>query len=125
LKFLPLGDTHLGGDDQLIAEDIITNFKKTEGVDLYQEKQALQRIKASEKAKLSFGYQSTVYIDGQTPKHIDVEIDRSKFEQLSRGLLAKCKTPVIKALEDAKLSKSEIDQVILVGGSTRIPAVIY
>jgi molecular chaperone DnaK (HSP70) len=64
-----------------------------------------------------------IYIDGQTPKHIDVEIDRSKFEQLSRGLLAKCKTPVIKALEDAKLSKSEIDQVILVGGSTRIPAV--
>lgn len=127
------GDTHLGGDDfdQLIAEDIITNFKKTEGVDLYKEKQALQRIiEASEKAKIELSsLQSTrislpfIYIDGQTPKHIDVEIDRSKFEQLSRGLLDKCKTPVIKALEDAKLSKSEIDQVILVGGSTRIPAV--
>jgi molecular chaperone DnaK len=99
---------------------------------IYIKKKALQRIiEASEKRKLSSSLQSTrislpfIYIDGQTPKHIDVEIDRSKFEQLSRGLLAKCKTPVIKALEDAKLSKSEIDQVILVGGSTRIPAVIY
>ena len=64
-----------------------------------------------------------IYIDAQTPKHIDIEIDRSKFEQLSQELLQKCKVPIEKALEDAKLSKSEIDQVILVGGSTRIPAV--
>jgi molecular chaperone DnaK len=127
------GDTHLGGDDfdQLIASSIIANFKKKEGVDLYQEKQALQRIiEASEKAKIELSnLQSTrinlpfIYIDGQTPKHIDVEIDRSKFEDLSRELLERCKKPVLKALEDAKLSKSEIDQVILVGGSTRIPAV--
>jgi molecular chaperone DnaK len=127
------GDTHLGGDDfdQLIAHYVISNFKKTEGVDLYKEKQALQRIiEASEKAKIELSsLQSTrislpfIYIDEQTPKHIDVEIDRSKFEELSRSLLEKCKKPVQKALEDAKLSKSEIDQVILVGGSTRIPAV--
>ena len=127
------GDTHLGGDDfdQLIASYIISNFKKTEGIDLYSEKQALQRIiEASEKAKIELSsLQSTrislpfIYIDGQTPKHIDLEFDRSKFEELSRDLLEKCKKPVQKALEDAKLSKSEIDQVILVGGSTRIPAV--
>jgi molecular chaperone DnaK len=64
-----------------------------------------------------------IYIDGQTPKNIDLELDRSKFEELSRELLEKCKLPITKALEDAKLSKSEVDQVILVGGSTRIPAV--
>ena len=127
------GDTHLGGDDfdQLITNYIITEFKKIEGIDLYKEKQALQRIiEASEKAKIELSnLQSTrislpfIYIDGQTPKHIDLEFDRSKFENLSKQLLERCKNPVTKALEDAKLSKSEIDQVILVGGSTRIPAV--
>jgi molecular chaperone DnaK len=127
------GDTHLGGDDfdQVIVNYVIENFKKTEGIDLYKEKQALQRIiEASEKAKIELStIQSTrislpfIYIDKQTPKNIDLEIDRSKFEELSRGLLEKCKLPVQKALQDAKLSKSEIDQVILVGGSTRIPAV--
>lgn len=127
------GDTHLGGDDfdQIIVNYVITSFQKTEGIDLYKEKQALQRIiEAAEKAKIELSsLQSTrislpfIYIDGQTPKHIDLELDRSKFEELSKGLLEKCKTPVEKALQDAKLSKSEIDQVILVGGSTRIPAV--
>jgi molecular chaperone DnaK len=127
------GDTHLGGDDfdQLIAKYIINNFEKTENVNLYTEKQALQRIiEASEKAKIELSnLQSTrislpfIYIDGQKPKHIDIEFDRSKFENLSKELLEKCKKPVLKALEDAKLSKAEIDQVILVGGSTRIPAV--
>jgi len=127
------GDTHLGGDDfdQVIVNYIISNFKKTEGIDLYKEKQALQRIiEASEKAKIELSnLQSTrislpfIYIDGQTPKHIDLEFDRSKFEELSRNLLERCKTPVLKALEDAKLTKANIDQVILVGGSTRIPAV--
>ena len=127
------GDTHLGGDDfdQIIVDYVITAFKKTEGIDLYKEKQALQRIiEASEKAKIELSsLQSTrislpfIYIDGQTPKHIDLEFDRSKFEELSKGLLEKCKVPVQKALEDAKLSKAEVDQVILVGGSTRIPAV--
>jgi len=127
------GDTHLGGDDfdQVIVDYIIKNFQKTEGVDLYKEKQALQRIiEGAEKAKIELSsLQSTrislpfIYIDGQTPKNIDLEIDRSKFEELSKELLAKCKLPVEKALQDAKLSKSQIDQVILVGGSTRIPAV--
>ena len=127
------GDTHLGGDDfdQIIVNYVMTTFQKTEGIDLYKEKQALQRIiEASEKAKIELSnLQSTrislpfIYIDGQTPKHIDLEFDRSKFEELSKGLLQKCKIPVEKALEDAKLSKSKIDQVILVGGSTRIPAV--
>ena len=127
------GDTHLGGDDfdQAIVNYVMTEFKKTEGIDLYKEKQALQRIiEASEKAKIELSMlQSTrislpfIYIDGQTPKNIDLEIDRSKFESLSKTILERCKTPVEKALKDAKLSKSDIDEVILVGGSTRIPAV--
>ena len=127
------GDTHLGGDDfdQIIVKYVIDSFQKAEGINLYKEKQALQRIiEASEKAKVELSnLQSTrinlpfIYIDAQTPKHIDLELDRSKFEELSRALLEKCKTPVQKALQDAKLSKSQIDQVILVGGSTRIPAV--
>jgi molecular chaperone DnaK len=127
------GDTHLGGDDfdQAIVDYIVKSFQKTEGINLYKEKQALQRIiEASEKAKVELStLQSTrislpfIYIDGQTPKHIDLEFDRSKFEELSREILERCKKPVEKALQDAKLSKSEIDEVILVGGSTRIPAV--
>ena len=128
------GDTHLGGDDfdQMIVDYIIQAFQKKEGVDLYKEKQSLQRIiEASERAKIELStLQSTrislpfIHMDPSVqPKHIDLEFDRSKFEELSKDLLAKCKKPVQKALEDAKLSKSEIDQVILVGGSTRIPAV--
>ena len=127
------GDTHLGGDDfdQAIVNYVMAEFKKTEGIDLFKEKQALQRIiEASEKAKIELSMlQSTrislpfIYIDGQIPKNIDLEIDRSKFESLSKDLLERCKTPVEKALKDAKLSKSNIDEVILVGGSTRIPAV--
>jgi molecular chaperone DnaK len=127
------GDTHLGGDDfdQIIVDYIVKEFEKLEGINLYKEKQALQRIiEASEKAKIELSnLQSTrislpfIYIDGQNPKHIDLEFDRSRFEQLSRELLERCKKPVEKALQDAKLTKSSIDQVILVGGSTRIPAV--
>jgi molecular chaperone DnaK len=127
------GDTHLGGDDfdQLIVNYVIESFEKTEKVNLYKEKQALQRIiEASEKAKIELSnIQSTqislpfIYIDGQTPKNIDLQFDRSKFETLSKTLLERCKAPVIKALQDAKLSKNDIDEVILVGGSTRIPAV--
>jgi molecular chaperone DnaK len=127
------GDTHLGGDDfdQAIVDYVIKSFEKNEKINLYKEKQALQRIiEASEKAKIELSsLQSTrinlpfIYIDGQTPKHIDIEFDRSKFEELSKNLLERCKQPVQKALKDAKLTKSDIDQVILVGGSTRIPAV--
>ena len=127
------GDTHLGGDDfdQVIVDYVMQNFKKQEGIDLYKEKQALQRIiEVSEKTKIELStLQSTrinlpfIYIDGQIPKNIDLPFDRSKFEELSRELLERCKQPVKKALTDAKLSKADIDQVILVGGSTRIPAV--
>ena len=127
------GDTHLGGDDfdQVIVKYIIENFQKTQGVNLGNEKQALQRIiEVAEKTKIELSsIQSTqinlpfIYIDGQVPKSIDLPFDRSKFEELSRKLIERCKGPVLKALEDAKLKKSEIDQVILVGGSTRIPAV--
>ena len=127
------GDTHLGGDDfdQIIVDYIIKDFQKKEGIDLYKEKQALQRIiEAAEKAKIELSsLQSTkislpfIYIDGQTPKNIDLDFDRSKFEELSKDLLEKCKIPVEKALKDANLSAPDIDQVILVGGSTRIPAV--
>jgi molecular chaperone DnaK len=127
------GDTHLGGDDfdQVIVNYIMQSFKKSEGIDLYKEKQALQRIiEASEKAKIELSnLQSTkislpfIYIDGQIPKNIDVDFDRSKFEDLSKDLLERCKQPLEKALKDAKLTKADIDQLILVGGSTRIPAV--
>jgi molecular chaperone DnaK len=127
------GDTHLGGDDfdQVIVDYIIKAFEKSDKVNLYNEKQALQRIiEAAEKAKIELSsLQSTrislpfIYIDGQTPKSIELEFDRSKFEELSRRLLERCKEPLQKALKDAKLSKSDIDEVILVGGSTRIPAV--
>jgi molecular chaperone DnaK len=127
------GDTHLGGDDfdQAIVKYIMEDFSKTHNIDLYKEKQALQRIiEASEKAKIELSsLQSTlislpfIYVDSQGTKDINIQFDRSKFEEISRYLLEKCKAPVLKALEDAKLSKSKIDQVILVGGSTRIPAV--
>jgi len=127
------GDTHLGGDDfdQAIVSYVIKDFEKKEGINLYKEKQALQRIiEVAERTKIELStLQSTrmnlpfIYIDGQIPKHIDLEIDRSKFEELTKNLLDRCKQPVLKALEDAKLTKSKIDQVILVGGSTRIPAV--
>ena len=127
------GDTHLGGDDfdQALVDYIIKDFQVKEGIDLYKEKQSLQRIiEAAEKAKVELSIlQSTrinlpfIYIDGQTPKNIDIEIDRSKFESLSKKLLQNCKDPVLKALDDANLKKGDIDEVILVGGSTRIPAV--
>ena len=127
------GDTHLGGDDfdQVIVDYVIKFFEKTEKVNLYKEKQSLQRIiEAAEKAKIELSTMQTtrinlpfIYVEGQTPKSIDLEFDRSKFEELSKNLIDRCKQPLQKALKDAKLTKSDINQVILVGGSTRIPAV--
>lgn len=127
------GDTHLGGDDfdQKIVSYIIETFEKTNNINLYKDKQALQRIfEAAEKAKIELSsLQKTrislpfIYIDGQIPKNIDIELDRSKFEELSKDLLHRCKVPLLKALKDANLTKEQIDQVILVGGSTRIPSV--
>ena len=127
------GDTHLGGDDfdQKIIDWICEEFKKQEGMDLTSDKQAMQRIKeAAEKAKceLSSVVETTIslpYItaDANGPKHLELTLSRAKFEDLSRDLLDRCKKPVEQALSDAGLSKNDINEVVLVGGSTRIPAV--
>ncbi len=127
------GDTHLGGDDfdQLLINFLADEFKKSEGVDLRNDAMAMQRLKdAAEKAKieLSSSQKTNVNLPFITatqdgPKHLNVDISRSKFEQLSDALVKRSITPCEKALKDAGLSKSDIDQVILVGGSTRIPRI--
>jgi molecular chaperone DnaK len=127
------GDTHLGGDDfdQLLVNYALDNFKKTEGIDLSKNKESLQRIiQTAETVKIELSrLQSTqfsipyIYVDGPEFKHLDLTIDRSKFQSLSEKLLKRCKIPVEKALKDASLAKTDIDEVILVGGSTRIPAI--
>lgn len=127
------GDTHLGGDDfdKKIIDWICEEFKKQEGMDLTNDKQAMQRIKeAAEKAKceLSSVVETSInlpYItaDANGPKHLELSLTRAKFEELSHDLLERCKKPVEQALSDAGLSKNEINEVVLVGGSTRIPAV--
>ena len=127
------GDTHLGGDDfdQKIMDWICEEFKKQEGIDLTSDKQAMQRIKeAAEKAKceLSSVVETNINLpfitaDANGPKHLDLTLSRAKFEELSYDLLERCKKPVEQALSDAGLGKNEINEVVLVGGSTRIPAV--
>lgn len=127
------GDTHLGGDDfdQKVMDWICEEFQKQEGIDLKNDKQAMQRVKeAAEKAKceLSSVMETNINLpfitaDANGPKHLDLNLTRAKFEDLSRDLLNRCKTPVENALKDAGVSKSDIDEVVLVGGSTRIPAV--
>ena len=127
------GDTHLGGDDfdQKIMDWICEEFKKQEGIDLKGDKQAMQRVKeAAEKAKceLSSVMETNINLpfitaDANGPKHLDLNLTRAKFEDLSRDLLNRCKTPVENALKDVGISKSDINEVVLVGGSTRIPAV--
>ncbi len=127
------GDTRLGGDDfdEKIINYLADEFKKQEGIDLRNDKQAMQRLKeAAEKAKceLSSVVETTVNLpfitaDANGPKHLDVTLTRAKFEELSHDLLERCKKPVEQALKDAGLSKGDIDEVVLVGGSTRIPAV--
>lgn len=127
------GDTHLGGDDfdHMILKYTIEKFKQEEGIDLYDDKTALQRIlEASERAKIELStLQSTqislpyICMKNGESKNLNVELSRTAFEQMSESLFLRCKDPVLKALEDAKISKSSIDEVILVGGSTRIPAV--
>ncbi len=127
------GDTHLGGDDfdQKVMDWICEEFKKQEGIDLKGDKQAMQRVKeAAEKAKceLSSVMETNINLpfitaDANGPKHLDLNLTRAKFEDLSRDLLNRCKTPVENALRDAGISKSDINEVVLVGGSTRIPAV--
>jgi len=127
------GDTHLGGDDfdQKIMDWICEEFKKQEGIDLTGDKQAMQRVKeAAEKAKceLSSVFETNINLpfitaDANGPKHLDLNLTRAKFEELSFDLLERCKAPVEKAISDAGISKSEINEVVLVGGSSRIPAV--
>ena len=127
------GDTHLGGDDfdKKIIDWICEEFKKQEGMDLTNDKQAMQRIKeAAEKAKceLSSVVETTINLpfitaDANGPKHLELSLTRAKFEDLCRDLLNRCKVPVETALKDAGVSKSDINEVVLVGGSSRIPAV--
>lgn len=127
------GDTHLGGDDfdQKVMDWICEEFKKQEGIDLRNDKQAMQRVKeAAEKAKceLSSVMETNINLpfitaDANGPKHLDLNLTRAKFEDLSRDLLNRCKIPVENALKDAGVSKDEINEVVLVGGSSRIPAV--
>ena len=127
------GDTHLGGDDfdLKILEWLIAEFKKDTGIDLGLDRMALQRLReASEKAKIELSSMQTTEInlpfitaDQSGPKHLQKSITRAKFEQMVADLLERSKEPCRKALADAKLSEDQIDEVILVGGSTRIPAV--
>jgi len=128
------GDTHLGGDDfdKVIVDYLAASFKSNEGIDLRQDKQALQRLtEAAEKAKieLSSAGQSEINLPFITatpegPKHLDLTLTRAKFEELASKLIDRCRVPVEQALKDAKLSSSELDEVVMVGGSTRIPAVL-
>ena len=127
------GDTHLGGDniDQVIIEWLVADFNKEYGIDLSKDKMALQRLKeAAEQAKitLSSSTQTTINLpfitaDATGPKHLQKELTRAKFEQMIEPLVEKTKIPCMNALRDAGLSASDIDEVVLVGGSTRIPMV--
>eukprot|EP00270_Netrium_digitus_P001842 TRINITY_DN1204_c0_g2_i2.p1 TRINITY_DN1204_c0_g2~~TRINITY_DN1204_c0_g2_i2.p1 ORF type:complete len:627 (-),score=246.24 TRINITY_DN1204_c0_g2_i2:165-1991(-) len=127
------GDTHLGGDDfdKRIVDWLAENFRKDEGVDLLKDKQALQRLtEAAEKAKMELSTLTQTSISlpfitatAEGPKHIDSTLTRAKFEELCSDLLDRCSRPVETALRDAKLSMSDLNEVILVGGSTRIPSV--
>jgi len=127
------GDTHLGGDDfdQRIIDWLVTEFKKDQGIDLSQDPMALQRLKeAAEKAKCELSSTSQTDInlpfitaDQSGPKHLNVTLSRSKFEQMVDDLIERTMEPMKKALADAGLEPSEIDEVILVGGSTRIPKI--
>ena len=127
------GDTHLGGDDfdKVLVNWMISEFENKEGINLTKDVQALQRLtEAAEKAKmeLSTVEKTTIHLpfitaDKTGPKHIETELTREKFESLCQKLIQRCKMPVEKALADARLDKSDIDEVVLVGGSTRIPAI--
>lgn len=127
------GDTHLGGDDfdQRVIDFLADEFKKQEGIDLRKDAMALQRLKeASEKAKIELSSSSTTDVNlpfitatQEGPKHLNINISRSKFEQLIDDLVQRTKIPCEQAIRDSGVSASQIDEVILVGGSTRIPMV--
>jgi molecular chaperone DnaK len=127
------GDTHLGGDDfdKKIVDHMADDFAKKEGIDLRKDRQALQRLtEAAEKAKIELSASTQAEInlpfitatqDG--PKHLELQLTRAKFEEICADLIKRCGIPVENAVRDSKLDKSKIDEVVLVGGSTRIPAV--
>ena len=127
------GDTHLGGDDfdEKIVQWLVKEFKDQEGIYLTQDSQALQRLtEAAEKAKIELSTltQSSINlpfisVTPEGPKHLEKDLTRAKFEELCGDLIARCKTPIETSLKDAELNPSAIDQNVLVGGSTRIPAV--
>lgn len=127
------GDTHLGGDDfdQVIIDWLVNGFKADEGIDLSKDPMAMQRLKeAAEKAKIELSSTTSTEInlpyitaEGGVPKHLVKTLTRSQFEQLAHELIQNCLVPCQNAIRDAKLSTSDIDEVILVGGSSRIPAV--
>jgi molecular chaperone DnaK len=127
------GDTHLGGDDydQRIVDYVITEFKKDQGIDLSQDRQAIQRLReAAEKAKieLSSTMQTEVNLpfitaDASGPKHLQMNLSRAKFEQITQDLTDRLKGPFNQALQDAGLKAQQVDEVVLVGGSTRMPVV--
>ena len=127
------GNNHLGGDDfdQRIIDYLVSEFKKSNGIDLKTDKMAMQRLKeAAEKAKIELsGMQQTninlpfITADSTGPKHLDVNLTRAKFEELISDLLEETKKPVMQALKDAGVSANDLHKVLLVGGSTRVPAV--
>lgn len=128
------GNNRLGGDDidQIVVDYLVAEFKKTSGIDLSKDKQALQRLKeAAEKAKieLSSTLKTTISLpfitaDATGPKHLEVEITRAKFESMIDGIIKKTIEPMKKAMADAGVTNNDLNRVILVGGSTRIPAVV-
>ncbi len=127
------GDPHLGGDDfdKKIVDHLAEEFKKQEGIDLRQDKQALQRLtEAAEKAKVELSSVSQADVNlpfitatQEGPKHLDMSLTRAKFEEICSDLIDRCSVPVENALKDAKIDKNKIDEIVMVGGSTRIPAV--
>lgn len=127
------GDSHLGGDDfdQKIVDWLASEFKKDQGVDLTKDKAAIQRLReAAERAKIELSTQLSTQINlpyitaiDNEPKHLDYNLTRAKFEELTHDLMERVKKPFYQALEDSKLQASEIDEIILVGGSTRMPQV--
>jgi len=127
------GDTHLGGDDydRRIVDWLADEFKRDQGIDLRQDRQALQRLtEAAEKAKVELSQRQETEVnlpfitaDASGPKHLAITLSRSKFEQLTEDLTARCRGPFEAALKDAGMTATELDEVILVGGSTRMPVI--
>ncbi|MCX7970729.1 MAG: molecular chaperone DnaK [Negativicutes bacterium] len=127
------GDTHLGGDDfdKAVVDWLADEFRREQGIDLRQDKQALQRLtEAAEKAKIELSnvFETNINLpfitaDQNGPKHLDTKLSRAKFDELTASLVNRCRRPVEQALSDAGIKAKDLDEVILVGGSTRIPAV--